>query len=249
MRARHLASSMLAAVLLSIASSVRAEPGASTTTNDSNLIGALSGASYCAGANPSCGRDPWWLQWNEIQNTDLVSFAVTRTPMTVESRYVEALQVLWSWDEGEDLLTQGSEFGVSVRSGIFETEPTAIASYSTSRRTIQINPRYARAATWMLAAVISHELRHISDARNRLFQSHISGDCLTRETRAYETEGRFMAWYTEALVGERLPVQELRQRVPSEYRGLSELLLRINTAPDASELVRKDYAELCESNP
>ena len=59
----------------------------------------------------------------------------------------------------------------------------------------------------MLAAVISHELRHISDARNRLFQSHISGDCLTRETRAYETEGRFMAWYTEALVGERLPVQ------------------------------------------
>ena len=129
---------------------------------------------------------------NEIQNTDLVPFPVTDTPMTVESRYVEALQVLWSWDEGKDLLNQGSEFGVSVRSGIFETEPTAIASYSTSRRSIQINPRYARAATWMLAAVVSHELRHISDARNRLFQAHISDDCLTRETRAYETEGRFI---------------------------------------------------------
>ena len=249
MRARHLASSIAAAVLLSIASSVRAEPGNLTATNDPNVLGAFSGAAYCAGANPSCGRDPWWLQWNELQSTDLVPFVATETPMTVESRYVEALQVLRSWDEGQDLLRQGSEFGVSVRSGVFETEPTAVASYSTSRRTIQINPRYARAATWMLAAVVSHELRHISDARNRLFQAHVSEDCLTRETRAYETEGRFMAWYTEALVGERLPVPELRQQVPSEYRGLSELLVRINNAPEAAELVRKDYSALCERNP
>jgi hypothetical protein len=201
------------------------------------------------GANPSCGRDPWWLQWNELQSTDLVSFNMTGRPLTAESRYHEALQVLWGWDEGKELLGNGSEFGVAVLSGIFAREPSAIASYSTARRSIQINPRYAQAATWMLAAVIAHEMRHISDAYQRLYQSHTREDCLTRETRAYETESRFITWYTQSVVGEKIPVQQLRKQVRSEHRGLSDLLVRINSAPDAAELVRDDYGELCRKNP
>jgi hypothetical protein len=209
----------------------------------------MSGLSYCTGANPSCGRDPWWLQWNELQGTDLVSFTMTGRPLTAEARYHEALRVLWGWDEGKELLRHGSEFGVAVLSGIFAREPSAIASYSTARRSIQINPRYAQAATWMLAAVISHEMRHISDAYQRLYQAHTVDDCLMRETRAYETESRFITWYTRSVVGEQIPVQQLRQQVRSEHRGLIELLVRISSAPDAAELVRDDYSELCTKSP
>jgi hypothetical protein len=174
---------------------------------------------------------------------------MTERPLTAESRYHEALQVLWGWDEGKEILTHGSLYGVAILSGLFPREPTAIASYSTARRSVQINPRYAQAATWMLAAVISHELRHISDAYLRQHQAHKVDDCLMRETRAYETEARFINWYTQSVVGEEIPVDELRREVRSEHRGLSDLLVRISSAPDAAELVRKDYGELCAKHP
>ena len=249
MRARQIASLLAFALVYSTVSSTYAESGALASSNEPQFVFDITGAALCVGTNPSCGRDPWWLQWNELQSTELVQFSLTERPLTVESRYQEALQVVWRWDEGKELLTDGSQFGVVILSGIFVREPTAIASYSTARRHIQINPRYARAATWMLAAVMSHELRHISDAHHRQFQAHAVDECLIRETRAYETESRFISWYTQAIVGEELPVQELRQQIPSEHRGLSDLLIRINAAPDAAELVRKDYGELCTRDP
>ncbi len=249
MRARHFTSLLLAAFLISTISTVHAKTGTTTPTGAQAFDLGFAGASYCSDANPSCGRDPWWLQFNELQSTDLVPFGLTRAPLTVESRYLEALHVLWSWEEGQALLGEGSEFGVSIMSGLFAREPTAIASYNSARRSIQINPRYAQAATWMVAAVLSHELQHIADSHNRLYQRHTPEDCLTRETRAYETESRFITWYTQTLVGQTLPVQELRKQSLAEHRGLSDLLIRINSAPDVSELVRKDYAELCVRNP
>jgi hypothetical protein len=248
-RARLSASFFAAALLFCTVSASFAQTGPLTPQGDQPVFSDLSGGSYCAGVNPSCGRDPWWLQWNELQSTDLVSLNLTERPLTAESRYHEALQLLWGWDEGKELLTHGSEYGVAVVSGLFPREPTAIASYSTARRAVQINPRYAQAATWMLAAVISHEMRHISDAHQRLYQAHAQDDCLMRETRAYETESRFIAWYTQSVVGEQIPVRELRKRVRSEHRSLSDLLVRISSEPDAAAMVREDYGELCTKNP
>jgi hypothetical protein len=249
LRAPQFVSSLIAAFLISSFSIAQAETGNDAPTGAQAFELGFTGASYCSEANPSCGRDPWWLQYNELQSSELVSFGGTSTPLTVESRYLEALHVLGTWEEGEALLGEGSKFGVSIMSGLFAREPTAIASYNSARRSIQVNPRYAQAATWMLAAVLSHELQHIADSHNRLYQLHASEDCLTRETRAYETESRFITWYTRTLVGETLPVQELREQSLAEHRGLSDLLIRINSAPDVSELVRKDYAELCARNP
>ena len=249
MRARQFASFIAAVVLCCSVSSSDAETGALTPPGDQPVFSDLSKISYCAGANPSCGRDPWWLQWNELQSADLASFNLTARPLTAESRYHEALQVLWRWDEGKELLTNGSEYGAAVVSGLFPREPTAIASYNTARRSVQINPRYVEAATWMIAAVISHEMRHISDAYQRLYQAHVQDDCLMRETRAYETESRFIAWYTQSVVGEQIPVQELRKQVRWEHRGLSDLLVRISSAPDAAAMVREDYGELCSKSP
>ncbi|MFN0069862.1 MAG: hypothetical protein ACKVVP_00050 [Chloroflexota bacterium] len=235
--------------LLSMASSAQAEPGALAPPSYEGFANWTRGPSYCLGANPSCGRDPWWLQWNELQSGDLAQFAHTQSPLTVEARYLEALNLLWEWNEGQELIRNGSDFGVIIESGVFDREPTAIASYNTSRRRISINPGYAPAATWMLAAVLSHELRHISDAHLRAFQGHVTEDCFARETRAYETEARFIHWLSSSMMGGPLPIRELRQQTPPEMRGLSDLLIRISSAPNASELVRRDYAELCVRNP
>ena len=214
----------LGVVLCSVATVARAEIGSSSISVsvdsysvDSNAVG-LDGFAYCDVSNPSCGRDPWWLQFNEPQRADLLQFGLTGTTLTVEDRYSEAMRLLWGWGEGQALLHDGSEFGVVVGSGVFDRDPNAIAFYNSARRQIQINPRYARAATWMLAAVLSHELRHISDAYNRKFQGHSTEHCFEREIRAYETEARFISWFTSSVVGERLPVRELREKAPPEVR-------------------------------
>lgn len=248
LRARRVLALLLGVGLLSAAPALGAEPGGSFPSDSAQAL-ALSSPGYCVAANPSCGRDPWWLQFNELQGSGLARFDLTGLPLTVEERYMEAVHLLWAWDEGQSLLRDGSEFGVVIQSGVFEREPTAIASYTTSRRQIQINPRYARAATWMLAAVLAHELRHISDAHRRLVQGHVTEQCFARETRAYETETRFIAWYTNEMVRERVPMRELQRQAPPDVRTLAELLVRISSAPDASELVRKDYAEACTRNP
>jgi hypothetical protein len=169
--------------------------------------------------------------------------------LPAEGRYEEALRLLQWWPEGPGLLAAGQEYGVPIVSGIFEREPTAIASYSTARRQIQMNPRYLNTPAWMVAAILSHELQHIADSHRGLNQSHESTACFERETRAYAAEARFVQWLQTDASGERVPVAELRKRATGEGRSLSTLLMRIAEAPDVAELVRQDYAQNCITQP
>ena len=68
---------------------------------------------WCVDQNPACGRDPWWLERNELQRDDLVEYRFAPGLVT-EYRFVEAVSLVWQWPEGRSLLTGAGEHGVRI---------------------------------------------------------------------------------------------------------------------------------------
>src|SRR5581483_10301731 len=58
----------------------------------------------CLDRNPSCGRDPWWEEWNEVQESSQVTCRFAPGLVT-ETRYIEAVWLLWQWPQGQHLIT------------------------------------------------------------------------------------------------------------------------------------------------
>src|SRR5688500_6034528 len=95
----------------------------------------------CLAANPSCGRDPWWAEWNELQGEDVVTYAAIGGRFSTERRFVEAVNLLWQWPHGKTLLLQADRSGVRVMSLAYDRR-TAFASYVPERKLIAINQRF-----------------------------------------------------------------------------------------------------------
>jgi hypothetical protein len=206
-------------------------------------------AFYCLSANPSCARDPWWMEWTEPTEDQIVSFAGMGVGLVAESRFAEAVNLIRQWDDGSQLLTEAETFGLTIRTGTFSKDPTAIAAYNSSRHEIVFSPDYATSPTWMVAAVLTHELRHIADAGAHAFQAHTPDDCFARELRGYEQEARFMTWFSADLVKQPIPDAQLRESQSSVSRTLVALLSRIGNAPDLAQMVHRDYRVNCISFP
>ncbi len=202
---------------------------------------------YCLRGNPSCGRDPWWAEWNALQGDDLVQFTQLGSGLLAERRFIEAVNLLWQWEEGKALLRASSKLGVTIRAGSFPGHEHAIAAYSSGSRLILVKPDYVRTSTWMVASVLAHELQHAADHAAGAHQGPVRAECYIREQRAYAVERRFLLWLTRALVRLPVPTGLLDKHLSVADRRLASNLIRIGTASDTDRLVLSDYREVCGS--
>jgi hypothetical protein len=98
----------------------------------------------------------------------------------------DAIDVLRSTSLGPALLRTTAEKEVQIRVG--RASPDAAAQFSTRSRTITIDSSLMRYSDRALAAVVAHELRHVSDwARSGpMFGNSFS--CFDTEANAIKTE-------------------------------------------------------------
>src|SRR5205085_11082055 len=68
----------------------------------------------CLATNPSCARDPWWAEWNELQDDTRVTYSAIGSHFSTERRFAEAVDLLWQSPEGKLLLPQAERSGVLV---------------------------------------------------------------------------------------------------------------------------------------
>jgi hypothetical protein len=202
---------------------------------------------YCVRANPSCARDPWWAEWNELQDPQLVQFSASG--LVAEARFIEAVNLLWQWTEGRALIGEAARHGVVIRAGTFPNHEGVIGAYNSGQRLVLVNPAFVETSTWMVADVLAHELRHAADHRSGTLVRATARDCFAGETRAYQSEQRFLRWLVRDLVRQPIPMQLIRQRLSSADQTLAFNLLRISDAADVGQLVRSDYAESCARYP
>src|SRR5262249_42214061 len=158
----------------------------------------------CFATNPSCGRDPWWAEWNEQQDETHVSYSAIGPHFVTQSRFAEAINLLCQWPEGKGLLEQADAAGVLVMTLSYDRQ-TAFATYSPQRKLIAFNSRFTTVPTWMAADVIAHELSHAADDTHGANGSSTSAACIDGETAAYLVQQRFLVWLTRGLEPEGLP--------------------------------------------
>src|SRR4051794_15094638 len=96
----------------------------------------------CFKANPSCGREAWWAEWNDLPGGELVGFSYA-PGLVADAKFVEALNLLQQWAEGRFLLTEAGRQGVSIKVGYPPGgEPDAVGAYTTGMRQIVVRPDY-----------------------------------------------------------------------------------------------------------
>ena len=198
---------------------------------------------WCVSWNPSCGRDVWWVTWSEPQESDRVDYAFA-PGFWSESRFIEAVWLIWQWPEGRDLISQAAQNQVALITLPERVVPDAFAAYAPELDAVGVNRRFTEASTWMIADVIAHELQHAVDDFNQAFVERTVADCVTREQRAYEVESRFMSWITQRMGG--LPSRnEVRDTLSEDDLVLYLNITAIANAPDPAALATRDYRQAC----
>jgi hypothetical protein len=199
----------------------------------------------CLPSNPSCASDPWWGEWNAIQDDARVTYTAVGSRFVTERRYAEAVNLLWQWPEGKTLLHEADSQAVGVMTLDYD-EQTAFASYVPARNVITFNRRYVTAPTWMVAAVVAHELAHsLDDGRNALGRSNAT-DCLAVETRAFEVQQRYLVWLTRTLHPEGLPtLAVVSGRLNSEHAHLAANLYEVGGSNNVGQITEHAYGKLC----
>lgn len=195
----------------------------------------------CLRANPSCGRDEWWAEFNQLQRNDLVEYRFAPGLIT-ESRFIEAIWLIWLWPEGKELIRAAAENGVLV-----VTIPglqVAFAGYSPSANTIFVSGTFTEVSTWMLADILAHELMHASDDRARRYEGRTYDECIAREQGAYHVERRFLQWLATRMGG--LPSVAAVWTTLSPVDFLTFVnLLDIATSPDLNVEAIANYRKVC----
>jgi hypothetical protein len=200
----------------------------------------------CFNTNPSCARDPWWVEWNELQDASYVRYSAIGTGLVTEARFREAVNLLWQWPEGKDLLRSANQHRVGIVAGT--SSESSYASFRPAFSLIIVNTRFTEVSTWMLADVLGHELRHATDSAQGLWKERSPENCVAAEQSAYSTERRFLVWLSTTLHPDGLPRQsELLRVVSAEDQTLARNLYEIATSGNLSGLVRRDYHETCAS--
>jgi hypothetical protein len=199
----------------------------------------------CLTANPSCGRDPWWAEWNDLPGGELVGFSYA-PGLVADAKFVEALNLLQQWPEGRFLLAEAGRHGVDITVGYPPGGgPNAIGSYTTGIRQIAVRPDYVDISTVLLAAVLAHELKHADDDRAGLYQAPTAQACLSGEQQAYEVERQYLTWLTGSLVRQPLPLDLVHQRLSPADQAVAATLLRKANAADPVQLARQDNQAGC----
>jgi hypothetical protein len=196
----------------------------------------------CLQTNPSCSRDPWWIEWNELQGDDPVQYKFLGPGLVTQSRFIEAIWLLWQWPEGQFLLREASAHGVRI--GAVPIPVPAFAAYSERDRAIVLNRRFSETSTWMVADVLAHELKHAADDRAGVRDQRTYADCIAREQVAYEVENRYLRWVAErfgALPTASMITSSLSLEDQQLYRNLSE----IAASPNVNLQATVDYRQAC----
>ena len=194
----------------------------------------------CIQENPSCGRDLWWAERNELRKSDLRQYRFLAPNFVTEHRYVEEIWLLWQWPEGKTLLQDAARFGVDIATGPVDSAMN-FASFDSSTRTVWVNGRYADSATWLVADILAHELTHASDAAARRLGFRPS-DCIAAEQRAFRAELRFLT-YIEGRLG--LPTTQNMSRQPMSDRAIYSDAMRTLRTTTLDADVSKLYEKTC----
>jgi hypothetical protein len=202
------------------------------------------GGPWCIEQNPACGRDVWWSERNELQHDDLIEYRFVPGLVT-ESRFVEAIYLLWQWPEGKELLKGAGEYSVRIISS--SRGRSAFASYSPQEHQIRINRIYAEAPSWMVAEMLAHELTHAADHRLELLDDTQAETCAWAEGHAYQAQARYTQWLYDRMGGPP-PQDEIQQNLRAEERRLFTATQRIWSAPDQLALAADDYQDLCTTD-
>lgn len=199
---------------------------------------------WCLSDNPSCARDPWFGEWNEPQQADLVQYQFVGPGLATERRFAEAVRLLWQWPEGRFLLSEAAAHGVAIVTFPDSLSGPAYAAYIPQFRAMYVNRRFTTSPTWMVAAVLGHELKHAADHRGGTRQELDFEDCIAREQVAYQVEARYLQWLAARFQG--FPARDL----PLERLSLDDRMLYLNlhdvaTSPDVDADAFSDYREHC----
>lgn len=217
-------------------------------TNPVIAAPAEAGTLTCRSSNPSCGRDPWWLEWTEIADSqaasERVQFEFLQPGLVSEARYVESVWMLWQWPEGRDLLQRNAAAGLGLVTAPPGTLTDAFAGFSAPRRAIFVNSQFSTAPTWMLTDVIAHEMKHAADARAGVAMDPGAAACLERERRAYQVEADYLTWLA-GLVGSLPAPGPAVARLSVNHLNLYRSLFSIGTAADPAQLAERDYRGHC----
>lgn len=197
---------------------------------------------WCVTANPRCSRDPWWVEWDALQNTEIVEFQFA-PGLLAQRRFIESIWLVWQWPEGKDLLREAGANGVYVHANT-ATFSDAFASYVFPSNEIRFNRTFTETSTWMIADVLAHELKHASDVFQGIAIGRTSADCITREQRAYGVEARFLRWLSARMGG--LPsVGDVAVRLSLEDYHLFTNLEELAYTSNPSAAAARDYRGHC----
>ncbi len=184
------------------------------------------------------------MERNEGQSSDYVQYGLIGPGFITEARYLEAIRLLWSWPEGSELLMDAGEHGVSVNTASGDHLADAFGSYSAFLTQVMVHPDYVRSPTWLMAAVLAHELQHAADGRAQLHTGRFFEDCIAREQRAFETERRFVHWLTERF-GELPTLGQASARYSHDELGLFLNVTAVARSADITPLVMLEYEARC----
>jgi hypothetical protein len=199
----------------------------------------------CLSRNPSCGREDWWAQWNELQDSNWLQFRYIGPGLVTEGRFVEAIALLWIWPEGRQLLEMAAEHGVAIYSSP-QIARRAFAAYRPADRSLMVNPNFTEVSTWLLADVLAHELRHASDHATGTRMSSSYEDCIAREQAAFATERDFVRWLAERQGGLPSPEQVSKLLSQEDFALFSDVYRTLNS-PNLNAQVEESYRQICRS--
>jgi hypothetical protein len=197
----------------------------------------------CQSKNPSCGREDWWAEWNDIPDSKPLQYRFIGPGLVTEGRFTEVIALLWTWPEGRELLQTAADSGVAIYSSP-EIARRAFAAYRPANRTLLVNPQFTEVSTWMMADVIAHELRHASDHANNTRMGNTYGDCVAREQVAFQTENRFVHWISERQGG--LPSSDdVSKLLSQEDFALYMDITHTMTSDNLDAQVEEAYRAIC----
>jgi hypothetical protein len=197
----------------------------------------------CLSRNPSCGREDWWAQWNELQDSNWLQFRYIGPGLVTEGRFAEAIALLWLWPDGRQLLETAANHGVAIYSSK-EIARRAFAAYRPADRTLLVNPNFTEVSTWLLADVLAHELRHAADHALGTRMGATYEDCVAREQAAFATERDFVRWLAERQGGLPSPDQVSKLLSQEDFALFSDVYRTLNS-PNLNAQVEESYRQIC----
>src|SRR5262249_29465572 len=123
---------------------------------------------------------------------------------------------------------------------------TEFATFITQRNSIAVNRRVASGPTWIVAALLAHELLPARDHADGVHQGPGSANCVAEETSAFSAERAFLDWLTQTEHTEGLPTLDtLTPVLTPDQSDLAAQIFEIRHTQDLTAFVQNLYADEC----